>query len=159
MKLYLKYFFLNDGLKLRKRSPFFEFVCNGNIKMIQFNMNKNNFQGSYLTPHLEFHRTLRFAIQSDSLEMVKTLCQVEPTIVSNDRGITPLHDAAKMGCLEIVKFLASQTSNPHIRNIYGKSPMDYARENGHSEIVGYLNQLPLPKSPKRLKTDHGKLWL
>ena len=73
IKLYLKHFFLNDGLELRKRSPFFEFVCNGNIKMIQFNMNTNNFQGSYLSPQLEFQRTLRFAIQSDSLEMVKSL--------------------------------------------------------------------------------------
>ena len=155
MKLYLKHFFLNDGLKLRKATtPFFEFVCNGNVRMIRFNLEKENFLGNRIVAELEFQKTLRFAIQSDSLEMVKSLCQVEPTIVSNDRGITPLHDAAKMGCLEIVKFLANLTSNPHIRNIYGKTPIDYARDNGHLEIVAYLNQFPNPKSPKRLKTDH-----
>ena len=148
MKLYLKHFFLNDGLELRKRSPFFEFVSNGNVKMIRFNMNKNNFLGDHIAAELEFQKTLRFAIQSDSLEMVKSLCQVEPTIVTNNRGILPLHIAAKMGCLEIVKFLATQTSNPHIRNIYGKSPMDLAQKNGYSEIVAYLNQFPYPKTPK-----------
>ena len=64
-----------------------------------------------------------------------------------EQGGTPLHIAASanMGCLEIVKFLANLTSNPHIRNIYGKSPMDLALKNGHSDIVAYLNKFPYPK--------------
>ena len=45
MKLYLKHFFMKNtknALKLR-RSPFHEFVYNGNIKLVRFNLYHNNF--------------------------------------------------------------------------------------------------------------------
>ena len=48
MKLYLKHFFIRNSLNALKlrRSPFYEFVYNGNIKMVQFNLYHNNFHSN-----------------------------------------------------------------------------------------------------------------
>ena len=155
VKLYLRHFFLkntNNAIKLR-RSPFYEFVYNGNVKMVLFNLHNNNFHGNnYWAARnslLDLQSAISFAIKNDQLEMVKSLPQITSTMdIMNSKGDTPIHQAAKEGRLEIVKFLATTKSDPHILNLFGKSPMDLARENGHLDVVTYLKEVPCPNKKK-----------
>ena len=156
VKLYLKHFFLkntNNAIKLR-RSPFYEFVYNGNVKMVIFNLHHNNFHGKYYlavrNSFLDLQSAISFAIKNDQLEMLKSLPQITSTMdIMNSKGDTPIHQAAKEGRLEIVKFLATTKSDPHILNLFGKSPMDLARENGHLDVITYLNEFPCPNKKKK----------
>ena len=159
VKLYLKHFFMkntHNAMKLR-RSPFYEFVYNGNVKMVLFNLHHNNFHGkNYMAVHSslqDLQSAISFAIQNDQLEMVKPLHQITSTMdIMNSKGNSPIHQAAKEGRLEIVKFLATTKSDPHILNLFGKSPMDLAIENDHLDIVTYLNEFPCLNKKKKHKS-------
>lgn len=162
IKLYLKLFFKR---KMRRRSPFFEFVYHGNVKMVQFNLYHNNFHGkNYSAIHnsrQDLQTAMSLAIQNNQLEIVKSLSQITYEMGAlNTRGNTPIHEAAKEGRLEIVRFLSTAKPDPHILNLFGKSAMDLARENGHSDIVAYLNKFPcsLKRKKNRLKAVVPHPW-
>jgi ankyrin repeat protein len=40
---------------------------------------------------------------------------------------TPLHEAASLGCLAVVKLLAKNGARIDVRNNEGKTPLDYCR--------------------------------
>ena len=152
VKLYLKDFFVKNfvnELQLKK-SPFYDFLYTGNVKMVEFILLNHNFYGNdysaicQVCSDLQF--AIRFAIQRHQSKMVKVLAwfATATSNVMNMRGNTHIHEAAQEGNLESVKLLVTCISNPHISNSYGKSAMDLARENGHSEIEVYLKQFPKP---------------
>jgi ankyrin repeat protein len=63
-----------------------------------------------------------------------------PNITSSD-GRTPLMNAAYRGDSEAVKILVSYGAKPCMRDVKGLSAAGYAKQNGHDEIVNYLNPL------------------
>lgn len=50
-----------------------------------------------------------------------------------------MHDAAKSGNLEAVKQLLAMNAAVMPRTVSGELPIDFAKENGHTEIINYLS--------------------
>ena len=58
-------------------------------------------------------------------------------------GMTPLHIAAQMGHINVVKLLVAHTNNPNVPNtLSGKTPIEYATKKGHKDIVEFLQNNP-----------------
>jgi ankyrin repeat protein len=57
---------------------------------------------------------------------------------ANNDGITPLHEAAKVGLLNIVKLLIDAGMNPSAQDKNGRNALHYAAEKGHCEVVELL---------------------
>ena len=69
-------------------------------------------------------------------------------IVKTTQDHTPIHFAAQVGNLDMVKHLATYTDNPNSRNIYGWTPIYYAAHYGHLEIIKFLvNFTDSPNAP------------
>ncbi len=54
--------------------------------------------------------------------------------------MTALHRAALDGRLAIAKRLLEGGADPTLRDKYGKTAIDWARENGKSEVVALLSE-------------------
>jgi ankyrin repeat protein len=53
---------------------------------------------------------------------------------------TPLHWAAYYGQLEVIKYFVEVRKCPvNIKNHHNQTPLQLARENGHTNIVEYLS--------------------
>jgi hypothetical protein len=63
---------------------------------------------------------------------------------------TALHLAAIYGRLAIAKRLLEEGADPTLRNKYGDTAIDYAREYGKSEVVALLSE---PRYAARMHTD------
>ncbi|KOO52959.1 hypothetical protein Ctob_014799, partial [Chrysochromulina tobinii] len=63
---------------------------------------------------------------------------------------TALHWAARYGHLAIAKRLLEGGADPTLRNKFGKTAIDYAREEGKSEVVALLSE---PRYAARMHTD------
>ena len=61
-------------------------------------------------------------------------------------GWSALLWAAKDGRQDSVAILLSQGANPNLQDVDGRDARDWARANGHEEILGLLTALP-PGSP------------
>ncbi|HVK53843.1 MAG TPA: ankyrin repeat domain-containing protein [Burkholderiales bacterium] len=59
---------------------------------------------------------------------------------ANTEGNTPLHNAAHEGNLSSLKQLLDKGDDMNARNNAGKTPLDIADEEGHSEIALELTQ-------------------
>jgi ankyrin repeat protein len=74
---------------------------------------------------------------------------------NSETGLVPLHYAAKVENLEIVKFLLANKA-PHLpRTLNGLFPKDFAPR--ESEVVEFLNTYKPPLNTYRNKWDHGTL--
>lgn len=58
--------------------------------------------------------------------------------VKDESGNYPIHEAARVGKSEMVKYLVSKGADVNARNNAGETPLDCAAYNGHIEIAGYL---------------------
>ncbi|KAH7067922.1 ankyrin repeat-containing domain protein [Paraphoma chrysanthemicola] len=52
----------------------------------------------------------------------------------DNNGNTPLHDAARMGNIGVVKKLLEHGATPHAQNHRGKTPLDLAKAEGYGEV-------------------------
>ena len=73
---------------------------------------------------------------------IKLVYLIDEPMSKNIFGETPIHNAAKGGQLEIVKFLVNFTEMPNISNDYGKTPSDLAEENNHVAVFEFLKKMP-----------------
>ena len=62
------------------------------------------------------------------------------TDVRDIYGETALLQCARDGFTAGVRLLLEYKADPSLRNYEGKSPLDYARENGHAEVVELLSR-------------------
>jgi len=58
---------------------------------------------------------------------------------TNPQGGTALRSAADAGHIDIVRYLLGLGARSDIRDKFGLLPIDYARRNGHAEIVELLS--------------------
>ena len=49
-------------------------------------------------------------------------------------GDTPIHEAARNGHLDVVKFLVDFTDTPNAPNMFGNTPIQVAKRFGHVEV-------------------------
>ncbi|MGH0187703.1 UNVERIFIED_CONTAM: hypothetical protein FKN15_026091 [Acipenser sinensis] len=59
---------------------------------------------------------------------------------SEEKGTTPLHVAAKAGQVLQAELLVVYGADPGAPDINGRTPMDYARQAGHVELVERLGE-------------------
>ena len=85
---------------------------------------------------------MHYAAQQGHLSVVQHICgHLEDKNPKDSNGFTPLHLAAANGHLEVVKHLTQFVDDLHPKNgvCWGpKTPLDFAEEKGHHEIVDYL---------------------
>jgi uncharacterized protein len=58
--------------------------------------------------------------------------------VTNPNGGTAIRAAAEAGHAEIIRVLLARKARPNVRDKFGKLPVDYAKDNGHTEAVQAL---------------------
>lgn len=63
-----------------------------------------------------------------------------------EKGVTPLIGAAKQGNLSIVNLLVDYGANINLKDIEGKTAIDYARANGHNKVAEFLEKTANTKS-------------
>ncbi|XP_072246486.1 cyclin-dependent kinase 4 inhibitor B-like [Leuresthes tenuis] len=65
----------------------------------------------------------------------------DPNVADGKTGATPLHDAARAGFLDTVRLLVIFQANPQVRDLAMCLPADLARQNGHEDVVAFLESL------------------
>ncbi|CAO1443093.1 unnamed protein product [Diamesa tonsa] len=101
---------------------------------------------------------LHYACKYQRKEMVKLLIDSNHNLIqarNSETGCVPLHEAAKVGNLEIVKILLEHHAPAMPRTNYGIFPIDFAKENGHTEVVSFFEKYVPKKHTFRNKWDHG----
>ncbi|CAI5697222.1 unnamed protein product [Oreochromis niloticus] len=103
---------------------------------------------------------LNWASAFGTQEMVEFLCERGADVNRGQRS-SSLHYAACFGRPQVAKTLLRHGANPDLRDEDGKTPLDKARERGHSEVVAILQSpgdwmCPVNKSDDKKKKDVNK---
>ncbi|XP_061631329.1 E3 ubiquitin-protein ligase HECTD1 isoform X2 [Phyllopteryx taeniolatus] len=103
---------------------------------------------------------LNWASAFGTQEMVEFLCERGADVNRGQRS-SSLHYAACFGRPQVAKTLLRHGANPDLRDEDGKTPLDKARERGHSEVVAILQSpgdwmCPVNKSDDKKKKDLNK---
>ncbi|XP_053236901.1 E3 ubiquitin-protein ligase HECTD1 isoform X11 [Podarcis raffonei] len=93
-------------------------------------------------------------------EMVEFLCERGADVNRGQRS-SSLHYAACFGRPQVAKTLLRHGANPDLRDEDGKTPLDKARERGHSEVVAILQSpgdwmCPVNKGDEKKKKDSNR---
>ncbi len=83
---------------------------------------------------------LHLSIKRGFFDVAEFIILRHPDLIhkSNDQGDLPLHCAARIGSLAIVKLLLSVGADPHLLNDMEQSPLYVANDHGFLEIVSVL---------------------
>ncbi|XP_047435062.1 cyclin-dependent kinase inhibitor 2A [Mugil cephalus] len=65
----------------------------------------------------------------------------DPNVKDRSTGTTPLHDAARTGFVDTVRLLVESGADPQARDNKNCLPVDLARQNGHADVVAFLENL------------------
>ncbi|XP_060736191.1 E3 ubiquitin-protein ligase HECTD1 isoform X5 [Tachysurus vachellii] len=103
---------------------------------------------------------LNWASAFGTQEMVEFLCERGADVNRGQRS-SSLHYAACFGRPQVAKTLLRHGANPDLRDEDGKTPLDKARERGHSEVVAILQSpgdwmCPVNKGDDKKKKDMNK---
>ncbi|KAM6394267.1 E3 ubiquitin-protein ligase HECTD1 isoform 16-T16 [Pluvialis apricaria] len=103
---------------------------------------------------------LNWASAFGTQEMVEFLCERGADVNRGQRS-SSLHYAACFGRPQVAKTLLRHGANPDLRDEDGKTPLDKARERGHSEVVAILQSpgdwmCPVNKGDEKKKKDANK---
>ncbi|NQU44885.1 ankyrin repeat domain-containing protein [bacterium] len=58
----------------------------------------------------------------------------------NSQGDTPLHDAIRVGYMDVIPILLNHGADPMIPNNNGKTPLDFARDEKRSSVVSLIEK-------------------
>jgi len=95
-----------------------------------------NARGKGFTP-------LHLAANKGKMELVKLLVSAgaNANAQCNKHGVTPLHYVAADGNIDLVEVLISAGADPNVRDKGGSTPIDDAKEKGHTMVVQYLSSI------------------
>lgn len=65
----------------------------------------------------------------------------DPNVGDRSTGTRPLHDAARGGFLDTVRLLVHFRAHPDARDKWDCRPVDLARDEGHTDVVDFLESL------------------
>eukprot|EP01046_Picozoa_sp_COSAG06_P060562 COSAG06_NODE_12930_length_1311_cov_1.111386_1_plen_381_part_10 len=109
---------------------------------------------SVQTRKVKFHA----AVEAGDIETTKRMLQdggVHASIVLDSAtGVAPLHRAARLGNLELVKILIEDGADVNAKTKFGYTPLHWAVTYSHAEIITEL--IAIPAVDTALKTDRGK---
>jgi hypothetical protein len=94
--------------------------------------------------------TLFNAIKKDRMPMVEAIIRVKAVNedLTNSAGVGPAMFAASLGRKDMVELFFSKGCNPHKKSKEGKTALDYAVENNHTDCIeiikGYMEKIPAP---------------
>lgn len=95
--------------------------------------------------------TVFFAAAGGNLTIYKKICSIDDSVIDIDR-ITPCMYAAKMGKVDIVKYIWSRNKNIiEMKDYKGMHAIHHAAQNGHVNVVDFL----LSQGVKISETDNG----
>ena len=95
---------------------------------------------------------LLVASQNDSRQLVEMLLRIGANVNAGDQnGDTPLHWAAWQGDEDRVRQLLAYQPNMQLRDIWGKTAGDLARERSHNAILRLLGEEPVPEPSTGLR--------
>lgn len=78
---------------------------------------------------------------STSVAQVLLKHGADPNVADRRTGTTPLHDVARMGFLDTARLLVQFLADPHAKDNTDCRPIDLARQNGHTDVVAFLDTL------------------
>lgn len=89
-------------------------------------------------------------LPAPNVRIAEILLEVCPTLLTagDCDNNTPLHLAAKVGCLELVALLLKKGADPNARNYKYKKPLDIASEARHRDIEDLLRHVTTKFDPK-----------
>lgn len=90
-----------------------------------------------------FGRTALQVMMMGSTPVAQLLLKhgADPNVKDRSTGSTPLHDAARTGFLDTAKLLVLSLADPQAMDKTNRLPIDLARENGHTDVVAFLESL------------------
>ena len=107
---------------------------------------------------MNLHEALRYAVQTDDLQMVKYIFRHWPDInvdYTDEIGETHLFEAIKMGNTKMARFLVKKGASLTIQNVYGQSPLDL-KGSIFSKKVVKKKKNDIEREEKRLQKKEEK---
>lgn len=91
----------------------------------------------------KFGRTALQVMMMGSSPVAQVLLEhgADPNVADSSTGSTPLHDAARTGFLDTVRLLVKFLADPQARDNANRRPIDLAVQNGHTDVVLFLETL------------------
>ncbi len=114
-----------------------EAITKGQAKIVelllQHNANPNIRIGAFQRSYLHM------AILNEHTELVSLLLKTQIDVnIQDKKGRTPLHEAANMGFLKIIKDLISAGAKVNVQDRYGMTPLMDAVKNGYVKTASIL---------------------
>ncbi len=115
----------------------------GNVKVFTLLESKGaTYEGNYASDYPS--SLLRYAIFSESLDMVKYVLQKYKDTISDfmirDCEYTPLGDAIQLNNVAIAAALIDYGVDLCQKNLWGKTPLEQAMSHGHQEMIAFLSK-------------------
>ncbi|XP_031727286.1 cyclin-dependent kinase 4 inhibitor D [Anarrhichthys ocellatus] len=97
-------------------------------------------EGAQVNGVNSFGRTALQVMMMGSTPVAQLLLEhgADPNVTDRSTGTTPLHDAAGTGFLDTARLLVQFRADPQATDNNSCQPIDLARENGHVEVVDFL---------------------
>ncbi|KAK9540472.1 hypothetical protein VZT92_002922 [Zoarces viviparus] len=97
-------------------------------------------EGAQVNGVNRFGRTALQVMMMGSTPVAQLLLErrADPNVTDRSTGTTPLHDAARTGFLDTARLLVQFRADPQATDNNNCRPIDLARENGHVEVVDFL---------------------
>ncbi|MEE6511193.1 hypothetical protein FKM82_017668 [Ascaphus truei] len=91
----------------------------------------------------DLSQQLHSSVRTGNLETCLRLLSLgaQANFFNPEKGSTPLHVAAKAGQIQQAELLAVYGADPGTPDSAGKTPIDYARQGGHHELVDRLVEI------------------
>lgn len=109
-------------------------------------------RGAEVNALTRFGAALHIAARRNHLAVVSLLLEAgaDPELPAGEWGLRPLHGAAQTGAFDAARKLLERGADPNGQGTYGRPPIHFAAEKGHTGMVALLREYgaaPVPVEP------------